>query len=292
MLEIQKKNKKLKEELAILKKGFIHIRGKIYSQSIDSFISEHKDKSNIKTMCKIFRLPRSTYYDRIKRKPSKRSLENKKFEELIMNIYLESKKRYGAPKITAKLNKLGHKISIKRVQRLMRELEIRSIVKKKYRHYKSSDSDFKRGDNLLNRDFSATDINEKWVTDITYIHTLKDGWCYLASVMDTKITIETLNKAYRNQKPLNELIIHSDRGTQYISKMFRNKVKESGLVQSFSSKDNPYDNAAMKSFHAIRKKKKKCITESIEILKKLLYPYLSLLKAGITETEYTAVLII
>jgi len=221
-------------------------------------------------MCKVFGLPRSTYYDRINRKPSKRSLENKKFKELIMNIYLESKKRYGAPKITAKLNKLGHKISVKRVQRLMRELEIRSIVKKKYRHYKSSDSDFKRGKNLLNRDFSATDINEKWVTDITYIHTLKDGWCYLASVlylftkkivgysfsktMDTKITIEALTKAYRNQKPLDEVIVHSDRGTQYISKMFRKKVKELGLVQSFSSKGNPYDNAAMESFHAILKK--------------------------------------
>ena len=81
-------------------------------------------------MRKIFGLPRSTYYDRIKRKPSKRSLENKKFKELIMNIYLESKKCYVAPKITAKLNKLNYKISIKRVQRFMRELDIRSIVKK------------------------------------------------------------------------------------------------------------------------------------------------------------------
>ena len=122
----------------------------------------------------------------------------------------------------------------------------------------------------MNRNFNAIDINKKWVTDITYIHTLKDGWCYLASVMDlftkkiigysfsktmdTKITIEALNKAYRKQKPDNDLIIHSDRGTQYISKLYRKKVKKLGLFQSFSSKGNPYDNAAIESFHAILKK--------------------------------------
>jgi len=221
-------------------------------------------------MCKIFGLPRSTYYDRINRKPSKRSLENKKFKDLIMNIYLESKKRYGAPKITIKLKKLGHKISVKRVQRLMRELNIRSIVKKKYRHYSSNNSNFKRGKNILKRDFNASGINKKWVTDITYIHTLKDGWCYLASVMDlftkkivgysfsktmdTKITLEALNRAYKKQKPENKIIIHSDRGSQYISDIFRNKAKNLGFIQSFSAKGNPYDNAVIESFHAILKK--------------------------------------
>ena len=221
-------------------------------------------------MCKIFGLPRSTYYDRINRKPSKRSLENKKFKDLIMNIYLESKKRYGAPKITIKLKKLGHKISVKRVQRLMRELNIRSIVKKKYRHYSSNNSNFKRGKNILKRDFNASGINKKWVTDITYIHTLKDGWCYLASVMDlftkkivgysfsktmdTKITLEALNRAYKKQKPENKIIIHSDRGSQYISDIFRNKAKDLGFIQSFSSKGNPYDNSVIESFHAILKK--------------------------------------
>ena len=70
-------------------------------------------------MCDVPVIPRSTYYDLINRKPSKRLLENKRLEQLIMDIYLKSKKRYGAPKITKKLKSLGHKISIKRVQRLM-----------------------------------------------------------------------------------------------------------------------------------------------------------------------------
>jgi transposase InsO family protein len=74
--------------------------------------------------------------------------------------------------------------------------------------------------------------------------------------MDTKITIEALNKAYRKQKPDNDLIIHSDRVCQYILKLYRKIVKKLGLLQfqSFSSKGNPYDNAAIESFHAILKK--------------------------------------
>lgn len=104
--------------------------------------------------------------------------------------------------------------------------------------------------------------------------------------MDTNITIEALNKAYKKQKPENNLIIHSDRGTQYISKLYRKKVKKFGLLQSFSSKGNPYDNAAIESFHAILKKKK-YIIENIEILNKLQYLYFNLLKAGTIEIEYT-----
>ena len=82
-------------------------------------------------MCDVITIPRSTYYDQNNRKLSKRSLENKRLKQIIMDIYLKSKKRYGAPKITKKLESLGHKISIKRVQRLMRALNIRSIIQKK-----------------------------------------------------------------------------------------------------------------------------------------------------------------
>ena len=182
-------------------------------------------------MCSVLDIPRSTYYDQLNRKPSNRALENESFKQLILEIYLKSKKRYGAPKITKKLKSLGHKISIKRVQRLMRSLNIRSIIQKKFKYY-SKTSEYKRGKNLLNRNFKATRINQKWVTDITYIHTQQDGWCYLASVMDlftkkiigysfsknmeTKLTIDALTKAYKQQSPDKEVIIYSDRDSQYI----------------------------------------------------------------------------
>jgi transposase len=77
----------------------------------------------------------------------------------------------------------GKKISLKRVQRFMSSMGLRSIVVKKFRPHSSKSSVVEK-ENLLNRDFKATSINQKWCTDITYIHTLKDGWTYLASVMD------------------------------------------------------------------------------------------------------------
>lgn len=98
-------------------------------------------------------------------------------------IYITSKSRYGVPKIYKKLIANGIFISIKRTQRLMNKLGIKSIVCKKFRLY-SSKNKIESRENIINRDLSKTRINQKWVTDITYIHTIRDGWCYLASVMD------------------------------------------------------------------------------------------------------------
>ena len=124
--------------------------------------------------------------------------------------------------------------------------------------------------NIINRDFSTTGINQKWVTDITYIHTIKDGWCYLASVMDlnsrkivgysmsktidTTLAIKALDNAIKLQRPTEGLILHSDLGSQYTSYEFAQYVNEHRLIHSFSGKGNPYDNACIESFHSVLKK--------------------------------------
>ena len=124
--------------------------------------------------------------------------------------------------------------------------------------------------NLLDRDFSTTTINEKWVADITYIHTVRDGWCYLASVMDlhskkivgysfsrsmtTDLVMNALENAYSIQKPAKGLLLHTDLGSQYTSTEFMQYVQTRGIFQSFSQKGCPYDNACIESFHAILKK--------------------------------------
>ncbi|MDF2909294.1 MAG: Integrase catalytic region [Sporolactobacillus laevolacticus] len=77
----------------------------------------------------------------------------------------------------------GYFVSLKRVQRLMKKANLRSIIIKKYRPQSSKRLVVER-ENLLAQDFTTATLNEKWAADITYIHTLKDGWCYLASVMD------------------------------------------------------------------------------------------------------------
>ena len=220
-------------------------------------------------MCKVLKVSRSSYYKHLNKKESKRSIENKFLEGEILEIYKASKSRYGAPKIHAKLKSRNIFISLKRTQRLMNKLGIKSIVCKKFRPYSSKNKVESRG-NIINRDFSTTDINQKWVTDITYIHTIKDGWCYLASVMDlnsrkivgysmsknmdTALATKALDNAYKTQKPDDGLILHSDLGSQYTSYEFGKYVKDHKLIHSFSSKGNPYDNACIESFHSVLKK--------------------------------------
>ena len=222
-------------------------------------------------MCKVLNYPRSTYYDKQKDKPeNKWKSLNKKLQEDILKIYNDSNKIYGAPKIRKALKALGYEnISIKRVQRHMKKLGIRSVVVKKYRPHKRTKV-YDKGKNLLNRDFSTTKINQKWVADITYIHSLKDGWTYLASIldlhtqkivgysyskaMDTSLVLKALDNAITSQRPPKGLIIHSDRGSQYTSKEYRQAVESKEFKLSYSSKGCPYDNACIESFHALLKK--------------------------------------
>jgi len=153
-----------------------------------------------------------------------------------MNSYLASSKRYGAPKIHKDLLEKGYQISEKRVQKLMNELNIRSTVRKKYRPSSLSKHEAKEYPNLLKHDFSTDKINQKWVTDMTYIYTVSDGWYYLSSILDlhsrkiiacrlsrqmeTRLVIETLRDALSTRTAADGLILHSDRGSQYTSKEY------------------------------------------------------------------------
>lgn len=184
-------------------------------------------------------------------------------------IYKESKKRYGAPKIHKELISRAYKVSLKRVQRLMKKLGIKSIVIRKFRPHTSKNKVAER-ENILNRDFSAAALNQKWVTDITYIYTIRNGWCYLASVMDlcskkiigytfsqtmdTDMAIKALDNALKAQKPTHPVILHSDLGSQYTGAKFKEFTEANGIIHSFSRKGNPYDNACIESFHASLKK--------------------------------------
>ena len=165
----------------------------------------------------------------------------------------------------------GFTVSLKRVQRKMSELGLYAITVKKYKPHsnKKVKDDL---ENVLKRDFTTTSINQKWVGDITYIHTTQDGWCYLASVLDLyskkiigyafgkkmtdDLVIKALKRAYYNQNPHkdNKLIFHSDLGSQYTSNDLKDLCKEFSIVQSFSKKGCPYDNACIESFHSSIKK--------------------------------------
>lgn len=183
---------------------------------------------------------------------------------------MKNKGIYGAPKIHKILVGRGETLSLKKVQILMRKLGLRSVTLKKYKPGKQAKVKSEGRKNLLNQDFTTTSINQKWVTDITYIHTLKDGWTYLSTIRDLhtkkvigwkfgkqmtkELVIETLDNALLNQTPSENLIIHSDLGSQYTSEAYEAKLNELNIRHSFSRKGCPYDNAGIESFHASLKK--------------------------------------
>ena len=134
-------------------------------------------------MCTVLGVARSTYYKSFDKTKSTREVENEELKAAIIRIYKANKGIYGAPRIHHILSTEGFTVSLKRVQRKMSELGLCAITVKKYKHY-SNKKVVEGLENVLKRDFTTTSINEKWVGDITYIHTIKDGWCYLASVLD------------------------------------------------------------------------------------------------------------
>ena len=219
---------------------------------------------------KILNIKSSSYYYSKKEKRNQRAIENEILLSYIRLIWQDSKKRYGAKKVNSKLRKMGLEVNLKRVKRIMKENRIFSIITKKYKYYKKGNESVSLVRNVLNRDFSTETINEKWVSDITYIWSRKEGWCYLSSIMDLysnriishkvgkfmdiKLVMETLKEAYYVRGRKSNIIIHTDRGSQYMSKEYRDYCKSSKMIVSYSRKGNPYDNACIESFHATLKK--------------------------------------
>lgn len=238
-------------------------------QEIIDHIELEKENYPVQVLCEVLKVPRSTYYQSFHKVKSSYEIENEAILERIKIIHAESKGRYGAPKIHEYLKKEGFNVSLKRIQRIMKAEGIRSIITRKYRPA-SSASQIEERDNLLEQDFETTTINEKWVADITYIHTLKNGWCYLASVLDlhtkkivgysfsksmtTELVLQALTNAIDVQQPDDGLILHTDLGSQYTSEDFEKVVKAAKIEHSFSRKSCPYDNACIESFHATLKK--------------------------------------
>jgi putative transposase len=179
-------------------------------------VDRYKRQYTVKRICRVLRFPRSTYYKAKNHKKSKREIFNNKLDQKILQIYYDSKRIYGAPKIQKILQKnnemkdsLGNviKVSVKLVQRRMKKLKIRSIVIKRFVNHRASKAKGKilQRENIINRNFETKTINEKWCGDITYIHVSNIGWTYLASVMDLH-TNKIIGYSY-SRKMDNELVI-------------------------------------------------------------------------------------
>ena len=126
-------------------------------------------------MCTVLGVARSTYYKFSDKTKSAREVDNDKLKAAILRIYKANKGIYGAPRIHKVLSMEGFNSSLKRVQRKMTELGLCAVTVKKYKPH-SNKKVIEGLENVLKRDFTTTSINEKWVGDITYIYTIKDGW--------------------------------------------------------------------------------------------------------------------
>lgn len=215
-------------------------------------------------MCRVFGVNNSSFYYWLKNPQGKRLIDDNYLMIEISKVYAESKGSYGSPRITAELCSRGIIISRPRVARLMRRLGIKSTIRKKWVQTTDSQHTYPLAENLLNRDFYAANIGEKWVSDLTYIQT-GEGWLYLTTVIDladrkvigwslsenmeaNNTTIKALGMAIKNRPITQQLIFHSDRGIQYACSGFRKKLECLGIKQSMSRKGNCWDNAVAESF--------------------------------------------
>ena len=218
---------------------------------------------SIKTLCRVLKVNRSTYYKHFSSAESTRFKENKKIKSYILCLHGKYKKRLGVKKMTHMLqSEYGIKISTGRVRRLMRSMHLPVLFSKKAPTY-SDESSKKHYHNLLNRNFNPSLPNLIWVSDITYIR-VGNKWYYLCVVIDlfsrkilsweisqhpnSDLVISTFKKAYSKRNFPKGLMFHSDRGSQYTSCAFRKILDEFEVVQSFSGKGCPYDNAVAESF--------------------------------------------
>ena len=227
-------------------------------------IYRHREKYAISEMCRFFEVSRSGYYDFVKRMdiPAKDlSLANK-----IEECQQKCGKTYGYRRVHLWLERNGIHHNPKTVLRVMQKYNLLSVVRRKKYHYYSQA--LYKYPNLLNRDFKAERPNQKWVTDISYIHT-QQGVLYLSVIRDlfdnsivayktsttqnVQLVLETIKAAKRKEKVTTELQLHSDQGFQYTSHPYFKLTQSYNIIPSMSRRGNPYDNALAENFFSILK---------------------------------------
>ena len=227
-------------------------------------IYRHKDKYSISEMCRFFKVSRSGYYGYVSRlNIPARDLP---LAEKIKECQEKCGRTYGYRRVHIWLERNGIYRNPKTVLRVMQKYGLLSVIRrKKYRNYGEY---LHKYPNLLNRDFSAQRPNQKWVTDISYIHT-KQGVLYLSIIRDLydnsivayktgteqniNLVLSTIRAAKKKEKVTAELQLHSDQGFQYTSQAYFKLTQSYGITPSMSSKGNPYDNAMAENFFSILK---------------------------------------
>jgi transposase InsO family protein len=225
----------------------------------------HENEFRIATMCRLLTVSRSAYYQWRSQQSnlSERQQRREQLEEKIRAIHAHSKCTYGSPRITAQLCREGTLVNEKCVAKIMQNKDIRAKTKKRFTVTTNSAKTKNAAPNLVQQNFSAARPNQLWTSDLTYIWT-REGWLYLAIVLDVfarrivgyamsarisaSLVTTALQQALTHRQPPDDVLLHSDRGSQYASDEVRTMSTAHRIVQSMSGKGNCYDNAITETF--------------------------------------------
>jgi putative transposase len=218
----------------------------------------------VSLLCSVLGVSRQAYYAWRARVPSVRELRDRELKALIEEVFAESRRTYGAPRIAKRLRRRrGQPVATKRVARLMRELGLRGLSRGgKRRGTTVQDPAAAAAPDLLKRNFRTDAPDRAWVADITYVRCY-EGWLYLAIVIDlfsrkivgwsmrdtleAEIVSDALAMAVARRQPAAGVIHHSDRGSQYTSILMGKTLRELNVVPSMGARGCAYDNAACES---------------------------------------------
>lgn len=224
----------------------------------------HLGEFRVRMMARVLMVSRSGFYAWCKAgSPSTRARERAALDERVKAVFDAHKGRYGAPRITRELSELGHGYDEKTVAASLRRQGLRARAARRFKATTNSAHALPVAPNVLEQDFTASEPNEKWVQDITYLAT-EQGWLYLAVVIDlysrqvvgwamsermkAKLVCNALQMALWRRAMPSGVIVHSDRGSQYCSKRFQRLVTRHSLRCSMSRRGDCFDNACAESF--------------------------------------------
>jgi putative transposase len=235
------------------------------------FIGAHRERWGVEPICRVLQFAPSTYYAAMSRPPSARKVRDEDLKAAIRRVWEEHRCVYGADKVWAQLKREERRVARCTVERLMRELGLRGVLRgKRGVRTTFSEETLGRPADLVRRRFLAEAPNRLWVADLTYVPTYS-GWVYAAFISDVYsrfvvgwqvsqslragLALDALEMAlWRRQRRLRAgLVHHSDRGVQYLAIRYTERLAEAGAVASVGSRGDSYDNALAESFNGLYK---------------------------------------
>jgi putative transposase len=224
-----------------------------------AYIDRNRYRYGVEPICQLLPIAPSTYHAAKRRPPSARALRDQELKAEIARVHAEHFGVYGARKIWRQLHREGIAVARCTVERLMGELGLAGVRRGKAQRTTTSERTGSGPADLVERDFSATRPNQLWVADLTYVATWS-GFIYVAFVVDafsrfivgwqaarslrTDLALDALEMAiWRRQAQLDGLVHHSDRGSQYLSIRYTERLAEAGAACSVGSRGDSFDNA-------------------------------------------------